>query len=337
MSRDERGDAGSAGRYRPRDSMTKPRIASGPRTFMRLPWIEDPVAAGDVDVAVIGVPTDSAVSYRSGARFGPEAIRSASILLRDHNPVTGVDITRRLAMVDAGDAPVVPGYHELTLERLQAHLEPVYRSGIVPLLLGGDHSLSMAEMRALAAVAGPISVVHFDAHGDVLDDYYGVKHFHGTMFRRGVEEGMVDPGRSIQIGMRGSIHPDDVDAGRALGYDVVPWPELAETPADRLGERVRARVGDRPVLVSFDIDFIDPAFAPGTGTPEVGGPTSYQALQYLRALGPMDYRSFDIVEVAPPYDHADVTSHAAAVVAFELLGQLALSTDARTRSGRTPS
>lgn len=311
--------------YRPRDSMTKPRIASGPRTFMRLPWVDDPLTApGRVDVAVVGVPTDSAVSYRSGARFGPEAIRSASILLRDHNPATGVDVTRTLSMVDAGDAPVVPGYHELTLERLENFLRPYYERGIVPLLLGGDHSLVMAEMRAMAAVFGPISVIHFDAHGDVLDDYYGVKHFHGTMFRRAVEEGIVDPARSIQIGMRGSVHPDDVEAGVALGYDVIWWPELAEMTPEELGARVRARVGDHKVLVSFDIDFIDPAYAPGTGTPEVGGPTSYQTLRYLRALGPLNYAGLDIVEVAPPYDHADITSHAAAVVAFELLGQVAL-------------
>lgn len=304
--------------------MTQPRIASGPRTFMRLPWVDDLIAVADeVDVAAIGVPTDSAVSYRSGARFGPEAIRAASVLLRDHNPATGIDITELLSMVDAGDAPVVPGYHELTLQRLEEHLSPVYRAGIVPLLLGGDHSLAMAEMRALAGAVGPISVVHFDAHGDVLDDYYGVKHFHGTMFRRAVEEELVDPSRSIQAGMRGSVHPDDVKAGEALGYDVVWWPELAlMTPAE-FGRRVRERVGDRPVMVSFDIDFLDPAYAPGTGTPEIGGPTSYQAIQFIRALGPLDYRSIDIVEVAPPYDHSDITSHAAAVIAFELLGQLA--------------
>jgi agmatinase len=310
--------------YRPRNSMTKPRIASGPRSFMRLPVVEDLMeVAADVDIAAIGIPTDSAVSYRSGARFGPEAIRAASVLLRDHNPATGIDITDVLSMVDAGDAPVVPGYHELTLERLKRHLTPVYRAGIVPLLLGGDHSLAMAEMRALAEVAGPISLIHFDAHGDVLDDYYGVKHFHGTMFRRAVEEGLVDPSHSIQAGMRGSVHPDDTEAGEALGYDVVWWPELAKMTPAEFGSRVRRRVADRPVMVSFDIDFLDPAYAPGTGTPEVGGPTSYQAIQLIRALGPLDYRSIDIVEVAPPYDHADITSHAAAVIAFELLGQVA--------------
>jgi agmatinase len=304
--------------------MAQPRVASGPRTFMRLPLVEDLVAAAaDIDVAAIGVPTDSAVSYRSGARFGPEAIRAASILLRDHNPATGIDVTAALSMVDGGDAPVVPGYHELTLERLQRHLAPVYRAGILPLLLGGDHSLTMAEMRALAEVAGPISVVHFDAHGDVLDDYYGVKHFHGTMFRRAVEEGIVDPSRSVQAGMRGSVHPDDVTAGEALGYDVIWWPDLAEMSPAAFGERVRRRVGDHPVLVSFDIDFLDPAYAPGTGTPEIGGPTSYQAIRLIRALGPLDYRGLDVVEVAPAYDHGDITSHAAAVIAYELLGQVA--------------
>ena len=229
--------------YRPRDSMTQPRIASGPRTFMRLPSVANLGAvAADVDIAAIGIPADSAVSYRSGARFGPEAIRAASILLGDHNPATGIDITTVLSMVDAGDAPVVPGYHELTLQRLHEYLTPVYQSGIVPVLLGGDHSLAMAEMRALADVAGPISLIHFDAHGDVLDDYYGVKHFHGTMFRRAVEEGLVDPSRSIQAGMRGSVHPDDVKAGEALGYEVVWWPELAQMTS--------AEFGSRPAIVS---------------------------------------------------------------------------------------
>lgn len=309
--------------YRPRDSMARPRFACGPRTFMRLPFVEDPVAAaGRVDVAVVGVPTDSAVGYRSGARFGPEAIRSASILLRDHNPETGVDVTAALSMVDAGDAPVVPGYHELTLQRLEDHLLPLYEHGVVPLLLGGDHSLVMAEMRAMAKVTGPISVVHFDAHGDVLDDYYGVKHFHGTMFRRAVEEGLVDSSHSIQAGMRGSVHPQDVGGAEGLGYEVIRWRELAFMDPEEFGRRVRERVGDRPVMVSFDIDVVDPAYAPGTGTPEVGGPTSFQIIELIRALGPLNYRGLDIVEVSPPYDSADITSHLACVVAFELLGRL---------------
>jgi len=306
--------------YRPMNSMQAPRF-TGVRTFMRLPCLE---TLEDIDVAVVGIPTDSAVSYRSGARFGPEAIRSASILLRDFNPALDVNVTDVLSMVDYGDAPVVPGYHEETLERVQAYLEPIYRAGVVPLILGGDHSLTMAELRALAKVRGPVSVIHIDAHGDVLDTYYGVKHFHGTVFRRAVEEGLVDPATSVQIGMRGSVHPSDVGAAQKLGYTVVTWDKLADMTPEELGALVRAKVQDRPVAVSFDIDFLDPAYAPGTGTPEPGGPSSYQAFRYLRALGPLNYCSFDCVEVAPHYDPSGATSITASVVCFELLSLLAL-------------
>jgi agmatinase len=302
--------------------MAAPRF-TGVRTFMRLPFVQD---LADADVAVVGVPTDSAVSYRSGARFGPEAIRSASVLLRDYNPVLDVDVAGTLSMVDHGDAPTVPGYHIETLTRVEPFLAAVYEQGAVPLVLGGDHSLVLAELRAAASVHGALALVHFDAHPDVLDDYYGVEHFHGTVFRRAAEEGLVDPGHSIQIGMRGSVHAaGDLEAGRELGYEVIAWEELATMAPAALGERVRRRVGERPVAVSFDIDFVDPAFAPGTGTPEVGGPTSWQALGYLRALGPLRYSSFDCVEVAPPFDPSGVTAMAAAAVCFELLSLLALS------------
>lgn len=306
--------------YRPMNSMSAPRF-TGVRSFMRLPVKQ---TLEHVDAVIVGVPTDSSVSYRSGARFGPEAIRSASVLLRDYNPALGVDVPGVLSMVDYGDAPVVPGYHEETLKRIEAYLAPIYRAGVVPLILGGDHSLVMAEFRALAAAKGPFSVIHFDAHGDVLDDYYGVKHFHGTMFRRGVEEGLIDSKKSVQIGMRGSVHPDDVGSAEALGYTVVTWDRLAEMSPAQLGELVRAKVGESPVAVSFDIDFIDPAYAPGTGTPEPGGPSSYHAFQYLRGLGPLNYCSFDCVEVSPIYDASGATSITASVVCFELLSLLAL-------------
>jgi agmatinase len=306
--------------YRPMNSMNAPRF-TGVRTFMRLPFKP---TLEDVDAVIVGVPTDSAVSYRSGARFGPEAIRSASILLRDFNPALSVDVPATLSMVDYGDAPVVPGYHEETLRRVAEYLQPIYRAKVVPLILGGDHSLVMAEFRALAAARGTFSVIHFDAHGDVLDDYYGVKHFHGTMFRRAVEEGLINPRKSVQIGMRGSVHPDDVGSAEALGYNVVTWDRLSEMSPGQLGQLVRGVVGDEPVAVSFDIDFIDPAYAAGTGTPEPGGPSSYRAFQYLRALGALNYCSFDVVEVAPVYDPSGATSVTASVVCFELLSLLAL-------------
>jgi agmatinase len=261
--------------YRPADSSLTPRF-TGVRTFMRLPNVETP---DGVDLAVVGVPTDDAVSFKSGARFGPEAIRSASVLLRPYNPLLGVDVTERLSMVDYGDAPTVPGYHEQTLERIERHLAPLHEAGVKPLCIGGDHSIALAELRAAAAVHGPLALVHLDAHADVWDDYYGVPYFHGTVFRRAVEEGLIDPHRSVQAGMRGTLYgAADEHAPAQLGFDAIPWVELERLSPDAYGTRVRARVGDAPAFLSFDIDFVDPAFAPGTGTPEVGGPTSGQAL-----------------------------------------------------------
>jgi agmatinase len=308
-------------RYGPADSTAMPRF-SGPRTFMRLPYVQ---TLDDVDVAIIGIPTDDAVSFKSGARFGPEAIRSASVLLRPYNPNLGVDVTEHLSMVDYGDAPTVPGYHEESLKRIEQFLRPVHEAGVTPLCLGGDHSIVLAELRAAAAVHGPLALVHLDSHADVWDQYYGVRYFHGTIFKRAVEERLVDPNASVQAGLRGTLYgKDDELEPAALGYDAIPWTELAElTPAD-YADRVRARVGDRPAFLSFDIDFVDPAFAPGTGTPEVGGPTSAQALAYLRALTGIDFRGFDCVEVSAPYDPSGITAWLGASVCHEMLSLHAL-------------
>ena len=307
--------------HRPADSSQTPRF-TGPRTFMRLPHVTD---LDGVDVAVCGVPTDSAVSFRSGARFGPEAIRSASVLLRPYNPLQRVDIVEALSMVDYGDAPTVPGYHLETLERIEAFLRPVHEAGAVPLCLGGDHSMVLAELRAAAATHGTLALVHLDAHADVWDAYYGVEHFHGTVFKRAVEEGLVDPYRSVQAGMRGTLYGEaDVEAPRELGYEAIYGDELATLSPDRYAERVRARVGDAPAFLSFDIDFVDPAFAPGTGTPEVGGPTSAEAMAYLRALTGIDFRGLDCVEVSPPYDPSGITAWLAASACHEMLSLLAL-------------
>ena len=309
-------------RYRPPDALAAPRF-SGPRTFMRLPHVE---TTDDVDVAVIGVPTDDAVSFRSGARFGPEAIRSASVLLRPYNPHLRVDLFERLSIVDHGDAPTVPGYHEETLRRVAAYLEPIHRAGVVPLCLGGDHSIVLAELRAAAAVHGPLALVHLDAHADVWDAYYGVRYFHGTVFRRALEEGLVDPARSVQAGMRGTLYgAADEDEPARLGFRALQWSELRDLSPLGYGDVVRARVGDGPAFLSFDIDFVDPAFAPGTGTPEVGGPSSEAALAYLRALDGIDFRGFDCVEVSPPYDGGGITALLAAAACFEMLSLLALT------------
>jgi agmatinase len=307
--------------YRPPDPSAAPRF-TGPRTFMRLPHLQ---TTDDVDVAIVGVPTDDAVSFRSGARFGPEAVRSASVLLRPYNPQLEVDVVERLSMVDYGDAPTVPGYHERSLERIERHLAPLHEAGVVPLCIGGDHSIVLAELRAAARVHGPLALVHLDAHADVWEAYYGARYFHGTVFKRAVEEGLVDPRRSVQAGLRGTLYgADDVRAPGELGYDAIPWSELEQLSPDAYAERVRGRVGDTPAFLSFDIDFVDPAFAPGTGTPEVGGPTSGQALAYLRALTGIDFRGFDCVEVSPPYDPGGITAWLAASACHEMLSLAAL-------------
>src|SRR5688500_15385934 len=307
--------------HRPADSSKPPRF-TGPRTFMRLPHVTD--LAG-VDVAVCGIPTDDAVSFKSGARFGPEAIRSASVLLRPYNPRLRVDVVERLSMVDYGDAPTVPGYHVETLERIDAFLAPVHEAGVIPLCVGGDHSIVLAELRAAARTHGPLALVHLDAHADVWDEYYGARHFHGTVFRRAAEEGLVDPHRSVQAGMRGTLYGEaDERAPAELGYDAIPWAELERLTPQEYAERVRARVRDMRAFLSFDIDFVDPAFAPGTGTPEVGGPSSGQALAYLRALTGIDFRGFDCVEVSPPYDPAGTTAWLAASACHEMISLAAL-------------
>ena len=295
---------------------------SGPRTFMRLPYLQ---TLEDVDAVVIGIPTDDAVSFKSGARFGPEGIRSASALLRPYNPYLGVDVNDALSIVDYGDAPTVPGYHEETLRRIEEFLRPVHAAGVVPLCLGGDHSMVLAELRAAAAVHGPLALVHLDAHADVWDQYYGVRYFHGTVFKRAVEEGLVDPAASVQAGMRGTLYAAaDERAPAELGYEALTWEQLSALTPQEYADRVRARAGERPAFLSFDIDFVDPAFAPGTGTPEVGGPTSAQALSYLRALTAIDFRGFDCVEVSPPYDPSGITSWLAASACHEMLSLLAL-------------
>jgi agmatinase len=316
-------------RYGPADSFVTPRY-TGPRTFMRLPHIE---TTEDVDLAIVGVPTDDAVSFRSGARFGPEAVRSASALLRPYNPILDIDVTKHLSLVDYGDAPTVPGYHEESLTRIAAYLEPLHEAGVVPLCIGGDHSMVLAELRAAARTHGPLALVHLDAHSDVWDSYYGVaRYFHGTVFRRAVEEKLVDPSRSIQAGMRGTLYGiEDIEAPGKLGYEAILWQELQTIAPEKFGERARARVGESPAFLSFDIDFVDPAFAPGTGTPEVGGPTSGQALAYLRALTGIDFRAFDCVEVAPAYDPTGNTGWVAANACHEMMSLLALQRRARAR------
>jgi agmatinase len=308
-------------RYGPPDAFETPRY-SGPRTFMRLPYVRD---LEDVDVAIVGIPTDGAVVYRTGARFGPEGIRSASVMLRNYNPLLGVNVVDKLSLVDYGDVPTVPGSTADSLERSAAALEDIARAGVTTLCLGGDHTVLLAELRALAAVHGPLALVQLDSHHDLWDEYFGQKLFHGSVVRRAVEEGLIDTSRSIQAGLRGSLS-SAAEAGypTEFGIDALTYEELAALGPGGFSDRARQRVGGGPCFLSFDIDFVDPAFAPGTGTPEVGGPSSRDALTYVRSLAGLDFRGFDCVEVSPPFDPAGVTAFVAANACFEMLSLLAL-------------
>jgi len=249
-----------------------------------------------------------------------------SAMLRTFNPVSRVQVFGALSTIDYGDAPTVPGYVEETLARIESFLAPIVERRVVGIGIGGDHSITLAELRALSKLHGPLGLVHLDSHTDLWDAYFGKPYSHGTMFRRGIEEGILDPSRVIQAGMHGPLYSEaDEEIPDELGVEVIPWVELATlSPAD-FAERARRRTGTGPAFMTFDVDFVDPAFCPGTGTPEVGGPTSFQALGYLRALTGIDFVGYDVVEVAPQYDPAQITALFAANVAFEMLSLIALA------------
>jgi len=278
-------------------------------------------------VAVVGLPFDTGATFKVGARFGPEAIRSASVLLRPYNPELDVHVFATLSCIDYGDAPVAPGFIHESHAAITATLRPLAEARVVTLSLGGDHSVALPELRALAAVYGPLALVQFDSHGDLWDSYYGgQKYTHGTPFRRAVEEGLILPECSVQLGMRGPLYgPADLQMARDMGFAVLTTTELLARSPQEIGDLVRARVGDRPAFLSFDIDFFDPAYAPGTGTPEVGGPTSFQGLAYLRACTGVRWVGGDVVEVLPALDHGQITAHLAAQVGYEFLSLVALA------------
>jgi agmatinase len=300
-----------------------PRFA-GIRTFMRAPHVTDLTG---VDVAVYGIPYDTATSYRTGPRFGPEAIRSASALIRPFHPAHDVNVVDALSIVDYGDLPVSPGHTERTYGQVEDALTPIVDAGVFPAAMGGDHSITLPELRVLSRRHGPLALVQLDAHADTWDEYFGQRYFHGTTFKRAVEEGLLDASASVQAGMRGSVYAaEDLQGARELGFTVLTSDELRALTSEQYGELVRERVGERPVFLSFDIDFLDPAFAPGTGTPEIAGFSTAEAVGFLRALRGIDLVGCDVVEVSPPYDApGQQTALAAANVLFELLALRALA------------
>lgn len=305
----------------PPDARELPRF-TGLRSFARLPYEPAPQ---DADVAVLGIPYDTGAVYRVGGRFGPEAIRSGSLLLRSWDHRGEIDVFGTLSVVDAGDVAVVPGDAIASHRRIEDHVRRLLERGSRVLGLGGDHSVALPELRALAAVHGPVGLLTFDAHTDTDTEYFGLPYTHGSPFWHAVREGLIDPARSIQVGLRGSLFAqDDYEVTRELGIETILAADVDELGFAGVVERIRRRVGDQPVFLSFDIDFLDPAFAPATGTPEVGGFSTREALRLLRGLRGIQIASADVVEVIPAYDHAQITAMAAANVAFELLVLMAV-------------
>ena len=249
------------------------------------------------------------------------------MLLRPYNPALDVNVVDALSIVDYGDVPVSPGDTQRTYGQVEEALAPLVEAGVFPLALGGDHSVTLAELRVLARRHGPLALVQLDAHGDTWDEYFGQRYFHGTTFLRAVEEGLIEPAASVQAGLRGSLYEaEDLESARELGFAVVTCDQLRALAPGGYGSLVRERVGERPVFVSFDVDVLDPAFAPGTGTPEVGGLSTAEALAFLRALRGIDLVGADVVEVSPPYDGpGQQTALAAANVAYELLSLRAVA------------
>jgi agmatinase len=312
--------------YKPLDSFTSPRY-TGVRTFMRLEHIR---TTQDVDFVVLGVPFDTAVSNRAGARFGPQHVRNFSVLLRPYNPEQEINIFDYCSGVDYGDIGVIPGNIHRTYDNIVEGLAPILEDDVTPIIIGGDHSISLGNLRAVAKKYGPVALIQFDSHGDTWDNLYGEKYMHGTPFRRAVEEGLLDVEHSIQVGMRGPLYgPDDIEDARELGFEVIPMKDVYKMGYEEVLKKIRERVGDRPAFLTFDIDFIDPAYAPGTGTPEVGGPTTREALDLVRGLVGLDIVGYDVVEVLPSYDHGEITAAAAANVIYEMISLVAIKKRAK--------
>lgn len=313
----------------PLDAYEVPRFAGLP-TFMRLPAFEDPA---QVQIALLGIPWDGGTTNRAGARHGPREVRNMSSLIRRVHPVTGLSPYDQVRVGDVGDAPVNPIDLLDALTRIEGFLAAVHAAGAIPLSVGGDHLMTLPVFRAIARQR-PIGMVHFDAHSDTNDRYFGDNLYtHGTPFRRAVEEGLLDPRRTVQIGIRGSqASASDTDFAKEVGIRIITMEEFADIGVEATLREARRIVGDEPTYVSFDVDVLDPAFAPGTGTPEIGGMTTLQAQQLVRGLRGLNLIGADVVEVAPPFDVGGCTALVGATMLFELLCIVAESVAERALS-----
>jgi agmatinase len=300
----------------PLDGRVIPRFA-GPATFARLPRLDE---VQHTDIAIVGVPFDSGTTYRPGARFGPSAIRQGSRLLRPYNPAQDSLPFAQAQVVDAGDIAGNPFNIEEALGQIDAGVDALLQVAGGVLALGGDHTIALPMLRAVHRHVGPLALLHFDAHLDTWDTYFGAPYTHGTPFRRATEEGLLLEDRGVHVGIRGPLYaPSDLTDDRALGFEIVSATDFDRVGVAAIVQRIRERLGDHPVYVSVDIDVLDPAHAPATGTPEAGGLSSRELLASIRGLRGLRIASADIVEVAPAYDHAEITAIAAAHVAYELL------------------
>ncbi|MCU1635263.1 MAG: speB [Cryobacterium sp.] len=307
----------------PSDASLVPRYA-GIATFARLPRVED---VRQADITVLGVPFDSGVSYRPGARFGPSHVREASRLLRPYNAVQDVEPFRTQQVVDAGDIAANPFNIAEAVTQIEAGASALSARGSRLVVIGGDHTITLPLLRAITKQHGPVAVLHFDAHLDTWDTYFGAPVTHGTPFRRASEEGLIDLTASLHVGIRGPLYSrQDLRDDSRLGFSIISSDELELEGLPRAIERMLARLGPHPVYLSVDIDVLDPAHAPGTGTPEAGGLTSRELLAMIRALRRVNLVGADVVEVAPAYDHAQVTAVAASHVAYEIISAMTPAT-----------
>lgn len=304
----------------PRDSSRTPRYA-GAATFALLPRLDEVQRA---DIVVVGVPFDSGVSYRPGARFGPGHVRESSRLLRPYNPVADVSPFEVCQVADAGDISVSPFSIDDAVREIEARADDLTSDGARLVTIGGDHTIALPLLRSAAKKHGPLAVVHFDAHLDTWQTYFDAPVTHGTPFRRAAEEGLIDMTASLHVGIRGPLYgKDDLSDDAQLGFSIIAAHEVERHGLAAAIDRLHERIGERPTYVSVDIDVLDPAHAPGTGTPEAGGLTSREMLEFIRAFREHHVVGADLVEVAPAYDHAQITGIAAAHVMYELITAMA--------------
>ena len=310
----------------PASALSSPRFCNM-GTFMRMQKVD---SAEGLDFAIAGAPFDTASSFRSGSRFGPNAIRNISAMMKPNNVIMQVNIMDGLKGGDIGDFNVTPGYIHPTYQAIEEGVANILKENACPIVLGGDHSITLAELRAVAKKYGPVALVHFDSHSELCDEVFGQKYNHGTPFRRALEENLIDASHSIQVGMRGSLYdPDEHKMAAELGMKLIPAHKVREMGLETLIKTILERVGDKPCFLTFDIDFVDPAYAPGTGTPEVGGFTSLEALDLVRKIKDLNFVGFDLVEVLPAYDHGEITAYLAANIVFEYLSILAVKKKAK--------